>query len=89
MSSDKETQTEVPPKPPYPYPPRGEGKKPYKLTEDPEYMKQYAKNTIMRNARPQSLVIIAAGLCVVLRSTATLRLFCALVIVKSPWKLKR
>ena len=43
MSSDKEIQTEVPPKPPYPYPPRGKGKKPYKLTEDPEYMKQYAK----------------------------------------------
>ena len=42
MSSDKEIQTEVPPKPPYPYPPRGKGKKPYKLTEDPEYMKQYA-----------------------------------------------
>ena len=43
MSSDKEIQTDVPPNPPYPYPPRGKGKKPYKLTEDPEYMKQYAK----------------------------------------------
>ena len=41
MSSDKEIQTEVPPKPPYPYPPRGKGKKPYKLTEDPQYQLKY------------------------------------------------
>ena len=42
MSSDKDTQIEAPLKPPHPYPPRGEGKKLIKLTEDPEYMKQYA-----------------------------------------------
>ena len=42
MSSEQEMQTEAPPKPPHPYPKRGKGKKPYKLTEDPEYMKQYA-----------------------------------------------
>ena len=42
MSSDKEMQTEAPPNSPHPYPKRGKGKKPYKLTEDPEYMKQYA-----------------------------------------------
>ena len=48
MSSDKETQTEetpeVPQKPPYPYPPRGKGKKLIKLTADPEYFKRYALN---------------------------------------------
>ena len=44
MSSDKEIQTEAPPKPPYPYPPRGKGKKLYKLTEDPEYVRWYALN---------------------------------------------
>ena len=42
MSSGKETQTEVPSKPPYPYPPRGKGKKSNKFTEDPNYYRVYA-----------------------------------------------
>ena len=87
MSSDKEIQTEVPPKPPYPYPPRGKGKKPYKLTEDPEYMKQYAKNTIMRNARPQSLVIIVARWFVRQRFTGTCKLQFVRVTLKTLLKL--
>ena len=46
MSCEKETNPEevpeVPTKPPYPYPPRGKGKKLIKLTEDPNYTREYA-----------------------------------------------